>query len=33
MNMLKKTISDCVIATNQTYVESLKTQGKFDANA
>lgn len=30
MNMLTQTISDCVIATNQTYVESLKQQGKFD---
>ena len=33
MAMLTQTISDCVIATNQTYVESLKQQGKFDLNA
>ena len=31
--MLSETISDCVIATNQTYVESLKSQGQFDAEA
>lgn len=33
MDMLTTTITDCVIATNQTYVESLKAQGKFDATA
>ena len=33
MDMLTQTITDCVIATNQTYVESLKAQGKFDAAA
>lgn len=33
MAMLTQTISDCVIATNQTYVESLKQQGKFDLDA
>lgn len=33
MDMLTTTITDCVIATNQTYVESLKAQGKFDAVA
>ena len=33
MEMLTQTISDCVIATNQTYVESLKQQGKFDLEA
>ena len=33
MDMLTSTISDCVIATNQTYVETLKPQGKFDAAA
>ena len=33
MAMLTQTISDCVIATNQTYVESLKQQGKFDLEA
>lgn len=31
--MLADTISACVLATNQTYVESLKAQGKFDAEA
>lgn len=33
MDMLTQTITDCVIATNQTYVESLKAQGKFNAEA
>ena len=33
MDMLTQTITDCVIATNQTYVETLKKQGKFDAEA
>lgn len=33
ITMLSKTITDCVIATNQTYVDSLKVQGKFDAEA
>lgn len=33
MTMLQDTVIDCVIATNQTYVEALKTQGKFDAEA
>ena len=31
--MLTDTITTCVIATNQTYVESLKKQGRFDAEA
>ena len=31
--MLAVTIEDCVIATNQTYVESLKQTGKFDTEA
>ena len=31
--MLDKTICDAVIATNQTYVEALKKEGKFDADA
>lgn len=31
--MLGETINDCVIATTQTYVETLKKQGKFDAEA
>lgn len=33
LNMLNETISDCVIATTQTYVEALKKQGAFDADA
>jgi hypothetical protein len=33
LTMLGPTISDCVTATTQTYVESLKKQGKFDAEA
>ena len=33
IDMLNDTISDCVIATTQTYVESLKKQGNFDAEA
>ena len=31
--MLADTISACVLATNQTYVEALKKQGDFDAEA
>lgn len=33
LDMIYKTIEDCVTATNQTYVESLKAQGAFDAEA
>lgn len=33
VTMLADTISACVLATNQTYVNSLKNQGKFDAEA
>ena len=33
LDMLKDTITDAVIATNQTYVEALKKDGKFDAEA
>ena len=33
IDMLDNTITDCVIAMNQTYVNSLKLQGKFDAGA
>ena len=33
IEMLSDTICECVIATNQTYVDSLKAQGKFDAEA
>lgn len=31
--MLTTTIADCVVATNQTYVETLKKEGKFDKDA
>ena len=31
--ILVDTISACVLATNQTYVEALKKQGSFDAEA
>ena len=31
--MLNETISDCVIATNQTYVEALKNKNAFDLEA
>ena len=33
IDMLTDTVCKCVIATNQTYVESLKAQGKFDKEA
>ena len=33
INMISNTITNCVIATNQTYVETLKKEGKFDAEA
>lgn len=33
IQMLTDTINSCVVATNQTYVESLKKQGKFDTEA
>ncbi len=33
ITMLNNTISDCVIATTQTYVDSLKKSGAFDAEA
>lgn len=33
IDMITNTITDCVIATNQTYVEALKKQGKFDETA
>lgn len=33
LDMLNETITDCVIATSQTYVDSLKKQGKFDTEA
>lgn len=33
LDMINKTIADCVIATNQTYVEALKDKNMFDAEA
>lgn len=33
LTMLNETITDCVLATTQTYVDSLKQAGKFDAEA
>lgn len=33
IKMLSDTITTCVIATNQTYVEALKKQNAFDAEA
>lgn len=33
MQMLTDTICVCVMATNQTYVDALKKQGKFDKEA
>ena len=33
IDMITSTIQSCVIATNQTYVESLKASGSFDAEA
>lgn len=32
-NMIYQTVVDCVIATNQTYVDSLKKSGSFDEAA
>ena len=31
--MIAATVEECVIATNQTYVEALKKEGKFDVEA
>ena len=33
LELLDSTVTDCVKATNQTYVETLKAQGIFDAEA
>lgn len=33
IDMLEQTIINCVIATNQTYVDALKCEGKFDGEA
>lgn len=32
-SMLSETIVECVLATNQTYVETLKKEGSFDGEA
>lgn len=33
IDMIYNTVTNCVIATNQTYVDSLKEQGNFDKQA
>lgn len=33
VEMLDKTITECVLATSQTYVQALKAEGKFDEAA
>lgn len=33
LNMVEDTVTKCVLATNQTYVDSLKAEGKFDTEA
>jgi len=33
LDMVNATVENCVIATNQTYVEALKNQNMFDAEA
>ena len=33
LDMLNETIAEAVLATTQTYVDALKQQGKFDADA
>lgn len=33
INLLAETISNCVICTNQTYVDALKEKGEFDGEA
>lgn len=33
IDMLNQTVSDCVLATTQTYVETLKKEGQFTAEA
>lgn len=33
LDMVEKTVINCVMTTNQTYVDSLKQEGKFDADA
>jgi hypothetical protein len=33
IDMLDRTISECVVATTQTYVDALKKEGRFDGEA
>ena len=33
LNMVEDTVAKCVLANNQTYVDSLKAEGKFDTEA
>lgn len=33
LELAEQTVINCIIATNQTYVDSLKAEGKFDAEA
>lgn len=33
IDMLDKTVTECVMATTQTYVDTLKKEGKFDGEA
>jgi len=33
VGLLAQTVSNCVLATTQTYVDTLKKQGKFDEEA
>ena len=33
LTMVNETVTNCVITTNQTYVDTLKAQGKFDEEA
>lgn len=33
IGMLDSTIETCIVATNQTYVDALKEEGRFDAEA
>ena len=33
IKMIEQTVTDCIIATNQTYTDALKAQNAFDENA
>lgn len=33
INLLEQTVCDCIVATNQTYVQALKDKNAFDAEA